>query len=55
MSIFAPLVIGLDPVNIHALLQCIEAAMPNYLDAKAAIEMACVDVTARELGPAVHT
>lgn len=54
-SIFAPLVIGLDPMNIHVVLQRIEAAVPNYLDAKAAIEMACVDLTARALGVAVHT
>lgn len=54
-TIFAPLVIGLDPMNIHAVLQRIETALPNYLDAKAAIEMACVDLTARALGIAVHT
>ncbi len=54
-TIFAPLVIGLDPMNIHAVLQRIEAAVANYLDAKAAIEMACVDLTARALGIAVHT
>lgn len=54
-TIFAPLVIGLDPMNIHEVLQRIEAAAPNYLDAKAAIEMACVDLTARALDVAVHT
>ena len=52
---FAPLVIGLDPMNIHVVLQRIGAAVPNYLDAKAAIEMACVDLTARALGMPVHT
>ena len=54
-TIFSPLLIGLDPMNIHAVLQRIESAVPNYLDAKAAIEMACVDLTARALGVAVHT
>ncbi len=52
---FAPLVMGLDPMNVHAVLQRIEAAAANYLDAKAAIEMACVDLTARALGVPVHT
>ena len=52
---FAPQVIGLDPMNIHLVLQRIEAAMPHYLDAKAAIEMACIDLTARVLGVPVHT
>jgi L-alanine-DL-glutamate epimerase-like enolase superfamily enzyme len=54
-SILSPAVVGLDPMNIHVLLQRMDAAMPGYLDAKAAIEMACVDLTARALGVAVHT
>ncbi|MSP96065.1 MAG: hypothetical protein EXR29_02325 [Betaproteobacteria bacterium] len=54
-TLFAPLVMGLDPMNIHAVLARIESAAPDYLDAKAAIEMACVDLTARALGIAVHT
>lgn len=54
-TILAPLVIGLDPTNIHAVLQRIDGALPNYFDAKAAIEMACVDLTARVLDVAVHT
>lgn len=54
-NIFAPLVIGLDPMNIHEVLRNIEAAVPNYLDAKAAIEMACVDLSARALDVPVHT
>jgi muconate cycloisomerase len=52
---FAPQVLGMDPMNIHAVLQRIEAANQHLLDAKAAIEMACVDLTARALGVAVHT
>jgi L-Ala-D/L-Glu epimerase len=52
---FAPSVMGLDPMNIHAVLQRMEAAASKYLYAKAAIEMACVDLTARALGIPVHT
>ena len=51
----APLVIGLDPTNVHRMLQKIEPAVAGYLDAKAALEMACVDLTARACGVAVHT
>lgn len=52
---FAPLIIGMDPSNIHRLLQKIGPAVTGFLDAKAAIEMACVDLTARACGVAVHT
>lgn len=45
---------GLDPTNIHRLGAALDAAMPGVLDAKAAIEMACVDLTARRLGLAVY-
>ena len=51
----APLTVGLDPTNIHRVLQKIEPAVEGFLDAKAAIEMACVDLTARACGVAVHT
>lgn len=54
-TILAPLVIGLDPTNIHAVLHRMDGALPDYFDAKAAIEMACVDLTARALDVAVHT
>src|SRR3977135_1651456 len=36
-------VIGLDAANIHVLNARLDAATPRVLDAKAAIEMACVD------------
>lgn len=52
---FAPQVMNIDPMNIHAVLQRIGSVAPYYLDAKAAIEMACIDLTARELGVPVHT
>jgi L-alanine-DL-glutamate epimerase-like enolase superfamily enzyme len=50
----APCVPGLDAVNIHVLNARLDAAIPGFLDAKAAIEMACVDLTARALGLPVH-
>jgi len=51
----APSVIGLDPTNIHRVLERINPAVEGFYDAKAAIEMACVDLTARVAGMAVHT
>src|SRR5690606_17849598 len=55
-SRFVPAVLGLDPSNIHRLwTRLAEVGGPAFLDAKAAIEMACVDLTARRLGVAVHT
>jgi muconate cycloisomerase len=45
---------GLDAANIHRLNARLDAAVPGFLDAKAAIEMACVDLTARALGVPVH-
>lgn len=52
---FAPLVKGMDATNIHAILAKIEPAVAGFLDAKAAIEMACVDLAARAAGVAVYT
>src|SRR5688572_22820522 len=51
----APLVSGLDPTNVHRILDTIGPAVDGYLDAKAAIEMACVDLAARVAGVPVHT
>ena len=50
----APLLIGMDPTNVHAVLGRIEPAVKGYLDSKAAIEMACVDLSARAAGVPVH-
>ena len=52
---FAPLLIGMDPTNVHAVLAKIEPAVRGFLDSKAAIEMACVDIAARVAGMPVHT
>ena len=53
-STLAPRLIGMDPVNVHAVLATIESAVKGYLDSKAAIEMACVDLAARVAGLPVH-
>ena len=45
---------GHDAGNIHGLSEAMDKALAGFLDAKAAIEMACVDLTARRLGIAVH-
>lgn len=54
-TMFGPLAIGLDPTNIHELLTRMNKAAVRYLDAKAAIEMACIDLTARAWCVPVHT
>jgi L-Ala-D/L-Glu epimerase len=54
-STFAPMLVGMDPTNVHAILAKIEPAAKGYLDSKAAIEMACVDLSARAAGMSVHT
>lgn len=51
---FAPLVTGMDATNIHAVLAKIEPAVKGFLDSKAAIEMACVDLAARIANLPVH-
>ncbi|MEP7206753.1 MAG: enolase C-terminal domain-like protein [Casimicrobiaceae bacterium] len=49
-----PLLRGVDAANVHRLSRTMDEALRGYLDAKAAIEMACVDLTARRLGIPVH-
>ena len=45
---------GLDAANPHGVVAAMNRSLPGFLDAKAAIEMACIDLTARRLGIAVH-
>ena len=52
--VLAPVVSGADAANPHLVLETMERAMGGFLDAKAAIEMACIDLTSRRLGIAVH-
>ncbi|MBI2509605.1 MAG: hypothetical protein HYV99_06485 [Betaproteobacteria bacterium] len=49
-----PRLFGMDPANIHGVLAKIEPAVKGFLDSKAAIEMACVDLAARAAGVPVH-
>lgn len=50
----APLIQGRDAGNPHRIVQAMDDALPGYLDAKAAIEMACIDLLARRAGIPVH-
>jgi muconate cycloisomerase len=49
-----PLLGGLDAGNPHRVLETMDRHVEGFLDAKAAIEMACVDLTARKLAIPVH-
>lgn len=51
----APAVIGMDAANVHRIIAKIESIVPGFLDAKATIEMACVDLSARAANVPVHT
>jgi len=48
-------VLGMDPRNLHEILARLDASLEGFLDAKAAIEMACVDLAARLYGVPVST
>jgi len=50
----SPLLVGMEATNVHAVLARIEPAVKGFLDSKAAIEMACVDLAARIAGMSVH-
>lgn len=50
----APAVLGCNAANVHRLLATMDATVAGFLDAKAAIEMACVDMVSRQLGIPVH-
>src|SRR4051794_28208635 len=43
----APAVEGLDAANPHRLVEAMNRVLDGYLDAKAAIEMACIDLLSR--------
>ena len=51
----APAVMGMDPANIHRITAKLESVAPDFLDAKATIDMACTDLAARVAGMPVHT
>ena len=52
---FIPAVLGLDPRNLHRVLDAMARVSPRHFDAKAAIEMACCDASARSQGISVAT
>ena len=50
----APCILGVEPGNVHRLSIAMDAAAAGFLEAKAAIEMACVDLACRRLGISIH-
>ncbi|MDB5804782.1 MAG: hypothetical protein JWN73_2104 [Betaproteobacteria bacterium] len=50
----APAVQGMDAGNPHRLSAAMDRALNGFLDAKAAVEMACIDLLSRRLGVPVH-
>ena len=50
----APAVQGMDAGNPHRLSAAMDKALNGFLDAKAAVEMACIDLLSRRLGIPVH-
>ncbi len=46
---------GMDALNVHEILARLDSSMEGFLDAKAAIEMACVDLASRVCGIPVCT
>jgi L-alanine-DL-glutamate epimerase-like enolase superfamily enzyme len=50
----APAVVGLDPLNIHRLLEVCDSIAPTQPGAVAGAEMACVELAARIHGVPVH-
>jgi muconate cycloisomerase len=51
----APALIGMDPTNIHLLLELLERLAPTQPGAGAAVEMACVDLASRRMGVPLYT
>jgi len=50
----APVLVGLDPFNVRRALAVMDERQEGRLEAKAAVEMALCDLTARALGVPVH-
>ena len=51
----APAVVGLDPLNVHRLIEQLDALTPTQPGAGAAVEMACIDLAAHIHGVPMHT
>ncbi len=52
-EVFVPDLLGRDPRNLHTLIEAMNRLRPRLFDAKAAIEMACCDLSARAQGVSV--
>src|SRR5690606_22952954 len=53
-EVLAPAIRGQDAGNINQILNAMDAALPHFLEAKAAPEMACLDLVSRSVGLALH-
>jgi muconate cycloisomerase len=51
----APALVGADPFNLHHALALMDRSQEQRYEAKAAVEMALVDLKARALGASVHS
>jgi muconate cycloisomerase len=51
----APALVGTDPFNVHRALAVMDRLAPADFEARAAVEMALLDVEGRALGVPVHT
>lgn len=51
----APALVGQDPTNINRLIEMLDKLAPTQPGAGAAVEMACVELSARRQGVAIHT
>jgi L-Ala-D/L-Glu epimerase len=51
----APAIVGLDPLNLHKLMELFDRLAPTQPGAGAGIEMACVELAARIHGVPMHT
>ena len=50
LAVLAPAVIGLDPTNLAAVNDAMDAALMGHEYAKSPLDIACWDVTGRALG-----
>lgn len=53
-EVLAPAIQGRDAGNINQILDIMDAALSGFLEAKAALEMACLDLTSRAMNLPVH-
>ena len=55
LALLAPAVIGLDPTNLAAINDAMDAALMGHEYAKSPVDVACWDITGRALGTSVTT